>query len=250
MNRLKHKVALVTGAGQGIGRGIALAMAAEGAAVAVLGRSPEKLERVSAEITERGGRAVAVPCDVTDGDQVAGAVEQVVSTLGRLDVLVNNAQDYSFGPISQLDLREVEAGWQSGAMGTLRSMQAAHPHLKSGGVVINLSSSAARNPSSGTGAYAAVKAAIEALGRAAALEWASDGIRVVSLVPFARTPAVQAVLDGYPGLEEQLLADVPLGRFGDAESDIGKAAVFLASEEASFITGSTLAVDGGTTYLR
>ncbi|MDH4283155.1 MAG: SDR family oxidoreductase, partial [Myxococcales bacterium] len=119
MNRLKHKVALVTGAGQGIGRGIALAMAAEGAAVAVLGRSPEKLERVSAEITERGGRAVAVPCDVTDGDQVAGAVEQVVSTLGRLDVLVNNAQDYSFGPISQLDLREVEAGWQSGAMGTL-----------------------------------------------------------------------------------------------------------------------------------
>lgn len=250
MNRLKGKVALVTGAGQGIGRGIALAMAAEGAAVAVLGRSQEKLERVAAEITERGGRAVAVLCDVTDSEQVAGAVDQVLSKLGRLDVLVNNAQDYSFGPISQLDLGEVEAGWQSGAMGTLRSMQAAHPHLTGGGVVINISSSAARNPSSGTGAYAAVKAAIEALGRAAAVEWASDGIRVVSLVPFARTPAVQAVLDSYPGLEEQLLADVPLGRFGDVESDIGKAAVFLASEEASFITGSTLAVDGGTTYLR
>ncbi len=250
MRRLSDKVALVTGAGQGIGRGIALAMAAEGASVALVGRTLAKLEHVAAEIEARGGRAVAIACDVSDPVQVDAAVARTVEALGRLDVLVNNAQEYAFGPIAALDLDAVQAGWQSGALGTLRFMQAARPHLEGGGAVVNISSGAAGNPSAGTGGYAAVKAAIEALGRTAAVEWAPSGIRVNTLVPFARTPAVDAVLNTAPGLEEQVLAEVPLGRFGDPEAEIGKAAVYLATEDASFVTGSTLAADGGSAYVR
>jgi NAD(P)-dependent dehydrogenase (short-subunit alcohol dehydrogenase family) len=95
-----------------------------------------------------------------------------------------------------------------------------------------------------------VKAAIAALTRAAAVEWAPDGIRVITLIPFARTPAVASVLDANPGVEEHLLSQVPLGRFGDPEADIGRAVVFLAGPDASFITGTSLVVDGGQTFLR
>jgi NAD(P)-dependent dehydrogenase (short-subunit alcohol dehydrogenase family) len=249
MKPLQGKVALVTGAGQGIGRGIALALAAEGAAVAVTGRTQAKLDETAALIAERGGRALAFACDVTVGDQVRDAVARTVSELGKLDVLVNNAQDYAFGPIAGVDLDAVDAGWQSGAMGTLRFLQTAKPHLASGSVVVNVSSGVAGDPIAGTGGYAAVKAAIEAISRATALEWGGEGIRVLTLVPFARTPAVAATLSSYPELEEQILADVPLGRFGDPETEIGKTVAFLAGPDASFITGTTLAVDGGATYV-
>jgi meso-butanediol dehydrogenase / (S,S)-butanediol dehydrogenase / diacetyl reductase len=251
MERLTGKVALVTGAGQGIGRGIALALATEGACVALVGRTPSKLDATRDEILERGGTAVGYPGDVTDEAGVDDIVRRVVGDLGGLHILVNSAQEYAFGPISELDLGQLEAGWRSGAVGTLHLMRAAHPHLAGGGVVINISSGAASDPApSGLGGYAAVKAAIDRLSRAAAVEWAPEGIRVVTLIPFARTPAVAAVLDSAPDMEQAILSAVPLGRFGDPEADLGRAAAFLASADASFITGSSLVVDGGTTYLR
>jgi NAD(P)-dependent dehydrogenase (short-subunit alcohol dehydrogenase family) len=251
MGKFDGKVALVTGAGQGIGRGIALALASEGAAVGLVGRTRSKLDETVAEITARGGRAIALTGDVGDESRVAEVVSQVVADLGGLDILVNNAQAYAFGAIADLDLGELEDGWRSGAVGTLHLMRAAHPHLADGGVVINVSSGAASDAmSAGVGGYAAVKAAIESLSRAAAVEWAPDGIRVVTLIPFARTPAVGAVLDANPGMEEMLLGSVPLKRWADPEADLGRAAVFLASEDAGFITGSSLVVDGGSTYLR
>jgi meso-butanediol dehydrogenase / (S,S)-butanediol dehydrogenase / diacetyl reductase len=251
MGKFDGKVALVTGAGQGIGRGVALALAAEGAAVALVGRTQAKLDQTAAEVAARGGRALALAGDVRDEARVAEIVGQVVADLGGLHILVNNAQAYAFGEIAVLDLEELESGWRSGAVGTLHVMRAAYPHLVGGGVVINVSSGAASEAmSAGLGGYAAVKAAIESLSRAAAVEWAPDGIRVVTLIPFARTPAVSSVLDASPGMEEMLLASVPLKRWADTESDLGRAAVFLASEDAGFITGSSLVVDGGSTYLR
>jgi NAD(P)-dependent dehydrogenase (short-subunit alcohol dehydrogenase family) len=251
MDRLTGKVALVTGAGQGIGRGIALALAAEGASVALMGRTAQKLEATRAEILDRGGKAAAYAGDVGDEARVNDVVVTAVRDLGSLDILVNNAQEYSFGSVAELDLEQLDAGWRSGALGALHLMRAAHPHLAGGGVVINIGSGAASDPSpGGLGGYAAVKAAIESFGRAAAVEWAPEGIRVVTLIPFARTPAVASVLDGAPEMEEAILSTVPLGRFGDPETELGRAAVFLASSDASFITGSSLVVDGGTTYLR
>jgi NAD(P)-dependent dehydrogenase (short-subunit alcohol dehydrogenase family) len=251
MGKLVGKRALVTGAGQGLGRGIALALAAEGAQVTLLGRTADKVEKVAAEIAEKGGSAIAITGDVKVADDVDSAVAQAVAEFGGLDILVNNAQEYGFGPINHLDLDELEAGWQSGAMGTLRFMRASYAHLADGGgLVVNVSSSVASDADpANAGGYAAVKAAIATLSRAAAVEWAPDGIRVMTLIPFARTPAVQASIDGYEGLEEQILGGVPLGRFGDAEKEIGGVIAFLASDEAGFMTGSSVAVDGGTSYL-
>jgi len=251
MDRLEGKVALVTGAGQGIGRGIAVALAAEGATVALVGRTASKLDETAATITARGGRALPFAGDVGDEVTVNAIVARVVDELGGLHIVVNNAQEYAFGSIADMDLGDLEAGWRSGAVGTLHLMRAAYPYLAGGGVVINVSSGAASQAMpAGVGGYAAVKAAIESLSRAAAIEWAPQGIRVVTLIPFARTPAVASVLDANPGMEEQLLASVPLNRWADPEAELGRAAVFLASSDAAFITGSSLVVDGGSTYLR
>lgn len=251
MGTMDGRAALVTGAGQGIGRGIALALAGEGASVALMGRTVATLDQVAAEIAERGGKAVAIVGDVADDADCTSAVAETVAQFGALDVLVNNAQAFAFGSVADIDLADVEAGWQSGPMGTLRLMRAALPHLREGGAVVNVSSSATSDgDGAGTGAYAAAKAAIEALSRAAAVEWAGEGVRVNVVIPFSRTPSVEAVLSAYEGVEEQVLAQVPMGRWGDAEREIGRAVAFLCGPDASFITGTSLAVDGGNTYLR
>jgi len=251
MTNLENAVALVTGAGQGIGQGIAYALVQRGVAVAVAGRTESKLKDTVAEIERRGGQATPVVCDVTDPDQIVEAVDQTVTTLGGLNVLVNNAQEFNFGAILDIPLDLVDAGWRSGPLATLLFMRAAYPHLQGGGVVINISSGAAVDTGiAGVGAYSATKSAIESLSRAAAVEWADEGIRVNTVMPLALTPSVQAVFDMNPGLHEHLVSEVPLGRFGDAETDIGPAVAFLAGPDAGFITGTTLSVDGGSVRLR
>lgn len=251
MGTLDGKVALVTGAGQGLGRGAALALAGEGAAIGLVGRTRSTLDGVAREIADRGGKAVAIAADVTSEADVEHAVAETVAQFGAIDVLVNAAQDYAFGPLADIELASVENGWQSGPMGTLRTMRAALPHLRDGGAIVNVSSSAASDgDAGGVGAYAATKAAIESLSRAAAVEWASEGVRVNVLVPFVRSPSVEAALSSMPGIEEHVLSQIPLGRWGDAEADAGRAVAFLCGPDAAFITGTTLAVDGGGTYLR
>lgn len=192
MNCLNGETALVTGAGQGVGRGIALALAAAGARVALAGRTAEKVEKVAAEIEERGGRAAAFECDVTDADRIDRLVEQVVARFGGLSILVNNAQTTVHGHLLELDEEVYQRGMDSGPTAILRLMRACHSHLKGRGSIVNLGSAAGvRWDPSGYGGYAAAKEAIRVLTRTAACEWAADGIRVNAILPLANSPALE-----------------------------------------------------------
>jgi NAD(P)-dependent dehydrogenase (short-subunit alcohol dehydrogenase family) len=250
MGSLTNKVALVTGAGQGIGRGIGLALLAEGAKVAVLDIDAQRAEQTVATMRARGGEAIAVVCDVCRPEQIGPAVESVVNAFGGLQILVNNAQSFPIGPLLQVSDEAAETGWLSGPMAVLRFMRACHPHLCGGGVIVNVSSPAASSPQPvGLGAYAGVKAATQALTRTAALEWASQGIRVLAIQPVANSPQVeQLLLDPVQG--PALLSQFPLGRVGDCERDIGRVVAFLCGPDASYMTGVVIPLDGGYTYLR
>jgi NAD(P)-dependent dehydrogenase (short-subunit alcohol dehydrogenase family) len=249
---LADRVAVVTGAGQGIGRGIALAFGAAGATVAVLGRTETKLERTVAELAERGAAGLAVACDVTRRADVDAAVARVGEVFGRIDVLVNAAHDVRVGPILGITEDDAETEIQSAFLGTLRCMQAAHPWLKaSKGKVINLGAATSLKPDNRDHAiYAAVKEAIRSLTRSAAVEWGADGIHVNALIPLAASPAFDEWAAEYPTQYARILETIPLGRMGDAEIDVGRAAVFLAGPGSDYVTGSTLMADGGRGYLR
>lgn len=248
---LRGRVAIVTGAGQGSGRGCALALAAEGAAVVLVGRTRSKLETVSAEITGAGGRALVAPCDVTKPAEIDRCVAQTVETFGGVQVLVNAAQSpiVRSGSLLETTAEVTEELWQSGPRATLDFMRACHPHLRGDGSIVNFGTGAQFGPG-GFGVYAAAKAAIGMLTRAAAEEWGPDGIRANLLVPFADSPAADAELADKPALRNALLESIPLRRFGDSVSDVGRVAVFLAGPDSAFVTGTTLMVDGGMKFLR
>lgn len=243
---LKDRTALVTGGGQGVGQGIACALAAHGARVAVAGRTCATLEATCARIRERGGQALAVECDVMDLAQIERAVAEVVETFGGLDILVNNAHIVPLGSILEVTDEAFMLGIDSGPMATLRLMRTCYPHLKSGGAVVNLASSAAvRWDASGYGHYAATKEAIRALSRAAACEWGVDGIRVNVIAPHALSPGLQGWIDANPQEAAAFFASIPLRRVGDCENDIGHAVAFLVSDHARYLTGATIPLDGG-----
>jgi len=247
MTKLDGKIAIVTGAGQGVGRGIALALAREGATVIVAGRTLEKCVRTTDEIKSLGGKAKAMACDTSQRDQVNGVVAATVEAFGTIDILVNNAQVARTGiPFEQVTDDDMALAFGSGFYGTFYFMQACFPYLKvRGGKVINFGSASATKGNAGFTAYAAAKEGIRALTRVAAREWAKLGITVNTICPLANSPGVQQWVDEAPELSTQMLAGVPMGRIGDCEMDIGRAAVFLASSDANYITGQTLNVDGG-----
>ena len=233
---LDGKVALVTGAAQGAGRGIALAMTAAGARVAGVDLQP--VADVDLDLR----------CDVADGEQIAATVARVVDEVGTVDVLVNVAQSMvRSGPLLTMDEAEIDLLWRTGPLATLRFMRACHPHLRGGGAIVNFGSGAQMNPQ-GYGVYAAVKESIRSITRTAAVEWGPDGIRANLIAPFVVSPSMEADL-GDGERRAASLARVPLGRFAEP-SDIGDVAVFLASPASSMITGQLLMVDGGSTYHR
>lgn len=242
---LAGKVALITGGGQGVGRGIALALAARGAKVALVGRTPARLDAVAAEI---GDAAACFAADVKDAAAVVAAVEAVAAHFGGIDMLINNAQEVPLGPLLAVEDTAFEAGFASGPLATFRLMKACHPHLRArgGGTIINLASSVAvRWDMANYGAYAAVKQATRALTRAAAAEWGPDGIRVLTIAPHANSPGLQGWIDSNPEEADAFFRTIPLRRVGDCEADIGRAVAALCSPDFAYLTGATIPLDGG-----
>ena len=248
MGTLDDKVALVTGAGQGVGQGIALALAAEGASVAVLGRTREKLDACCALLRARGVRAEAFPCDVADTEAVPRVVEQVAEQFGGIDILVNNAYSGSYGPLLGMTDADFRRGFASGPFAAFALMRACHPHLRrrGGGSIVNLVSSAmVRWDQSTYGAYAAAKTAVRSLTRTAAAEWGVDGIRVNSVAPHAASPGYLAWQRANPEEAEEFCRSIPLRYVGDCEEDIGRAVALLCGPGARYLTGATVPLDGG-----
>ena len=242
--RLDGLVAAVTGAGRGIGRGCALALAEAGAEVIAISRTEAEVADVAAQIRTQGGRAQAVVCDVAD----AAAIERTFGAFERLDVLVNNAgvsQPQPFLDVTTDALDLVLAINCRGAV--LVAQAAARTMMRQGsGVIINMSSTFGKVGRPGTSVYSATKHFIEGLTKSAAVELAPHNIRVVAVGPTAiDTPMTHARLQ-HPVTGKDLLSRIPMGRFGQVGDVVG-AVVFLASPAAALITGTTLMVDGGWT---
>lgn len=249
MGVLSERVALITGAGAGIGRGIARRYAAEGAAVVVAERDPATGKRCADELArELGARAEFVATDVGVKEQVLAAVEQAVGRYGRLDVLVNNA--WGGGQIGRLEKKSdalMEHGFRVGLMSAFWSMQAAFPHMKrqGWGRIVNVCSLNGVNAHVGTAEYNFAKEGLRALSRTAAREWARYGICANVICPAAVTTAYEAFFQANPDTARAMAAANPMGRIGDPERDIAGVALFLASDDCRYLTGNTLFVDGG-----
>jgi meso-butanediol dehydrogenase/(S,S)-butanediol dehydrogenase/diacetyl reductase len=252
MGRLDDKVVIVTGAGQGIGAGIALAAAAEGAHIVAAGRTFDKVEKMAAEIAERGVQALPVKCDVRHRDEVDACIAAALAKFGRIDGVVNNAQMVALGPVLEITEKDARRTWESGFLGSLWFMQAAYPALvESKGSVVNLGTgSALRNDLPGFALYAGTKEMIRTMTRMAALEWGKDGIRVNAMIPNGMSPGLEMWSQWQPKEYEEFVNTIPLGRVGRLEEDVGRAVAFLLSDDAAYVTGTTLMVDGGQTYLR
>lgn len=251
MNPLGGRTAIITGGGHGIGRGIALALAGAGANIVVCGRTPETLGAVRLEIEGRGGAALDVVCDITRAADLERLVAATVDRFGGINILVNNAAVVPHGTLLEIDDALVQAAWETGPLATLQLMRRCHPFLKGDGAIVNVSSGVAvQGNAQRRGIYAASKAALNAISRAAANEWGPDGIRVNTIMPVARTDALDRFFTNEPERAQAMLATIPLGRVGDTEADIGRAVAFLVGPDAAYLTGATIPIDGGASFIR
>ncbi len=250
VTRLKKKAAIVTGGGTGIGRAIALAYAREGGTVAVLGRRREPLDEVVQEIAELGAQGLPIVCDVTRSDEVKRAVGEVEQTFGRLNVLVNNAGALSVSTVETISEEDWDHVIETNLKGPFLFSRAVLPAFRraGGGVIVNIGSVLGMVAMKDRAAYCASKGGLALLTKAMALDHAQENIRVNCICPaivatelvkglYAQTEQGQAARNARIGT-------LPLGRFGQPQ-DVAELAVFLASEESSWITGTAIPVDGG-----
>ena len=260
--KYKGKVVIITGAGKpapladgsagSIGYGIAIAFAKEGADLVITGRNIRKLEEAKQELESLYGiRVLAVQADVNSGADNAAVVQNVIDRtiqeFGRIDVLINNAQASASGvSIAQHTTEQFDLAMYSGLYSTFYYMQACYPHLKeTQGSVINFASGAGLFGNKGQCSYAAAKEGIRGLSRVAATEWGPDGINVNVICPLAWTSQLEYFQNAYP---EAFAANVhmpPMGRFGNAEADIGRVCVQIASEDFKYMSGETITLEGG-----
>lgn len=244
MHSVEGRVVIVTGSGQGVGRGMAHHLAKAGAAVVVADYQPDKARRTCDELTSLGAPNLEVEVDIRDAASVDAMVARTVAELGQVDAIINNAQTFrANAPVAEVQADDFDVFYRSGVLGTLRAMQAVYPHMQAAGWgrIVNFASSMGRVGGAGFAAYNASKEAIRAVTRTAAREWAADGIVVNAIAPAAAPP--RAV-----GSEhyDEFMRNCPMGRNGDPELDIGPVALFLCSDACRFLTGQTFMVDGGT----
>jgi NAD(P)-dependent dehydrogenase (short-subunit alcohol dehydrogenase family) len=244
MHSVEGRVIIVTGSGQGVGRGMANHLAKAGAALVVADWKPEKMQRTVDELGALGTDAIGVECNIMERADLERMVATTVEHFGRVDALINNAQTFRpNAPMAEVSADDVDVFYRSGVIGTLWAMQAVYRHMKSAGWgrIVNFASSMGIVGGVGFGAYNSSKEAIRALTRTAAREWAADGIVVNAIAPAAAPP--RAV--GSPHYEE-FMRTCPMGRNGDPELDIGAVAHFLCTDACRYLTGQTFMVDGGT----
>jgi 3-oxoacyl-[acyl-carrier protein] reductase len=243
--RLDGKIALVTGAGSGIGKCIAETYVREGARVALADLNAEAAKSAARAI---GNNAIALRCDVSKKADVDGMIEETLAAFGGLDILVNNAgATHVNKPMLEIGEAEFDRIFAVNVKGIFLACQAVVPVLRKqgGGVIVNIGSTAGLRPRPGLSAYNATKGAVHVLTKSLAVELAPDGIRVCAIAPVATdTPLLPSFLGPAPGMREKFIATVPLGRLA-LPQDVADAALFLASAEAKFVTGNIMEVDGG-----
>ncbi len=246
MNKLAHKVAVVTGASKGIGAAIAKALAAAGASVVVNYASDKAgAENVVSAIVAAGGKSVAVQGDVSQAAEAQRIVATAVQTFGRLDILVNNSGVYEFGTLDAITEESFHRQFNINVLGLLLTTQAAAPHLSAGGSVINVGSAITRLKPPGSAVYTATKGAVDMITPVLAKELGARKIRVNSINPgVVETEGTRTAGVIGSEMEKGYVAQTPLGRTGQP-TDIAAVAVFLASDDSGWMTGELLAVSGG-----
>lgn len=243
-----NKTVIVTGGARGIGFGIASAFAKEGANLVITSIVQSELDDAKEKLSALGAKVLAVYADGGVYEQVQNTVKQTVDTFGGIDVLVNNAQASKSGvELVDLSVDDFKLAIHSGLYAAFFYMKECFPYLKesSSGRVINFASAAGVNGNLGQSSYAAAKEGIRGMSRVAAREWGKLGITVNVVCPLAMTEQLEKWVQAEPEMAKANLKNITLGRYGHPEADIGRACVFLASEDASYITGQTLHVDGG-----
>ena len=246
MHGVDDRVIIVTGAGRGVGKGVALHLGRGGARVVVAEWKPHLLTEACAELDALGVENLGVVCDIQQREQIEAMVAQTVDRFGRVDGLINNAQTFRpLASVAEVSEDDVDVFYTSGVKGTLWAMQAVYPHMKlqGWGRIVNFASSMGITGGSGFAAYNASKEAIRALTRTAAREWAIDGIVVNAIAPAAATHHGEAgkQSEGY----RIFIENCPMKRQGDPELDIGPIAWFLCSDACRYLTGHTFMADGG-----
>ncbi len=246
MNKLKSKVAVVTGASKGIGAAIAKALAAEGASVVVnYASSKAGADTVVAAIAKAGGKAVAVHGDVSQPADAQGIIDAAIKNFGRLDILVNNSGVYEFSPIEALTVEQFHKMFNINVLGALLTTQAAVKHLGDGGSIINIGSGVSRITPAFSSVYTGTKGALDAITGVLARELGPRKIRVNTINPgVVETEGTNSAGIIGSDLEKSLVAQTPLGRSGQV-GDIAPIAVFLASDDSAWLTGEQLLATGG-----
>lgn len=249
MKRLNGNVTIITGGGKGIGYGLAEAFAEEGSNLVITGRTEARLIKAKHELEDRYGiEVLPIVADGADEEAIKSVVSQTVEKFGKINTLVNNAQVSKSG-LSLVDhtREDFDLAIYSGLYATFFYMKECFPYLeKTHGSVINFASGAGLFGKLGQASYAAAKEGIRGLSRVAASEWGPYEVRVNVVCPLAMTESLQQWKAEYPELYEKTIHGIPLGHFADPKDDIGRVCVFLASEDAHYVTGETITLQGGS----